>query len=282
MILIFIFPANLCGQNPQVDDGVSRYNENGLQITYDNFTTDLLIITDTLGMGVQNLNKGILFSFASFEGTLDKESESYSWGFVFIFHGEEKYFNQNEGIIQVPFLADSERFTQVAELETDSTDGFIEQLLHFDVTEYEWETIKSSNNTRFRIGGNVTKIPDLILDKMLLINEKVSEYETSLGIGNNQQVNLSPYELSWEGDIDRSSMIQPLPDNPNNSEGVVTVRFEVKPDGTVGRIIPLRKMNPELEREVTNTLRSWKFSRLPGGVPQQTQWGTITFRFVVQ
>lgn len=90
----------------------------------------------------------------------------------------------------------------------------------------------------------------------------------------------APYELKWEGNIERDPMVQPLPQNTANSEGVISVRFQVKPDGTVGLIIPLKKMNPELEKEVQRTLRSWKFSKLPSGVPQQAQWGTITFRFV--
>ncbi|HBQ61122.1 MAG TPA: hypothetical protein DD671_16255 [Balneolaceae bacterium] len=99
------------------------------------------------------------------------------------------------------------------------------------------------------------------------------------GIGNDEE-KTSPYELKWEGEIDRSPMVQPLPQNSANTEAVITVRFEVRPDGTVGRVIPLKKMNPELEREVMSTLRTWRFSRLPSGVPQETQWGTITFRFV--
>lgn len=105
------------------------------------------------------------------------------------------------------------------------------------------------------------------------------ETDSDQGSGNDQD-KTSPYELKWEGDIDRSPMVQPLPDNTANMEGVISVRFEVRPDGTVGRIIPLKKMNPELEKEVMRTLRAWRFSRLPGGVPQQAQWGTITFRFV--
>lgn len=99
------------------------------------------------------------------------------------------------------------------------------------------------------------------------------------GIGNDED-KTSPYELKWEGEIDRAPMVQPLPQNSANTEAVITVRFEVRPDGTVGRVIPLKKMNPELEREVMSTLRTWRFSRLPSGVPQETQWGTITFRFV--
>ncbi len=91
----------------------------------------------------------------------------------------------------------------------------------------------------------------------------------------------SPYDLQWEGELNRTPMIQPLPSNSTNEEATITVRFEVNPDGTLGTVIPTRRMNPELEREVMRTLRSWRFSRLPSGVPQEPQWGTITFRFVL-
>lgn len=91
----------------------------------------------------------------------------------------------------------------------------------------------------------------------------------------------APYSLKWEGNIDRTPIVQPLPQYTVDVEAVITVRFEVKPDGSVGRMIPLKKMNPELEKEVFKTLRSWRFSPLPSGVPQEPQWGTITFRFVL-
>lgn len=92
----------------------------------------------------------------------------------------------------------------------------------------------------------------------------------------------APYDLQWEGELNRTPMVQPLPDNQTNEEAVITIRFEVHPDGSLGRVIPLKKMNPELEREVMRTLRSWRFSRLPSGAPQEPQWGTITFRFVLE
>ncbi|MEX0646167.1 MAG: TonB family protein [Balneolaceae bacterium] len=100
------------------------------------------------------------------------------------------------------------------------------------------------------------------------------------GTGNNPDRS-APYDLEWEGELNRSPMVQPLPTNQTNEEAVITIRFEVNPNGSLGRVIPLRKMNPELEREVMRTLRSWRFSRLPSGVPQEPQWGTITFRFVL-
>ncbi len=92
----------------------------------------------------------------------------------------------------------------------------------------------------------------------------------------------APYDLRWEGDLERDPMIQPLPENTADVEATITVRFEVHPDGSIGRIFPIRKMNPELESQVYSTLRSWRFSRLPSGAPQEPQWGRITFRFVLE
>lgn len=108
----------------------------------------------------------------------------------------------------------------------------------------------------------------------------VGDPNVDQGIGNSADRS-APYDLQWEGELNRSPMVQPLPTNQTNEEAVITIRFEVQPDGSLGRVIPLRKMNPELEREVMRTLRSWRFSRLPSGVPQETQWGSITFRFVL-
>ncbi len=106
------------------------------------------------------------------------------------------------------------------------------------------------------------------------------DIDVDAGTGTNPDRS-APYDLQWEGELDRSPMVQPLPSNQTNEEAVITVRFEVNPDGSLGRVIPVRKMNPELEREVMRTLRSWRFSRLPSSVPQEPQWGTITFRFVL-
>lgn len=107
------------------------------------------------------------------------------------------------------------------------------------------------------------------------------ELNADQGTGNESEKS-APYELNWEGDLERAPVVQPLPENTSDTEATITIKFEVKPTGTIGRIIPLKKMNPELEREVMRTLRSWRFSRLPAGVPQQSQWGTITFRFVLE
>lgn len=98
----------------------------------------------------------------------------------------------------------------------------------------------------------------------------------------NDPIRSAPFQLEWEGDINRAPVVQPLPDYVDESEAVISVRFEVRPDGTVGRLQPIIKSNPELEREVLRTLRTWRFSRLPPNVPQESQYGIITFRFVLE
>ncbi len=95
-------------------------------------------------------------------------------------------------------------------------------------------------------------------------------------------VRSAPYQLEWEGNIQRSPLVQPMPNYVAEVEAVITVRFEVRPNGTVGQIQPLRRSNPELEAEIMRTLRSWRFSPLPSSAPQEVQRGVITFRFVLR
>lgn len=112
--------------------------------------------------------------------------------------------------------------------------------------------------------------------------QNVGDSDASPGKGSDQEKS-APYELQWEGDIQRSALVQQLPALTQNFNALVSVRFEVRPDGSVGRLIPLKKSgSPEIDQEVQRTIRSWRFSALPSNVPQQAQWGTITFRFVVR
>jgi TonB family protein len=163
----------------------------------------------------------------------------------------------------------------------------VEEVEEESVTTPETETIDPNKTTEEVAEEEIEIPPQAIEDETSSegaeesgdIDGAVGDLNADQGIGTDDE-KTSPYELKWEGDIERAPMVQPLPSNSANTEAVITVRFEVRPNGTVGRIIPLRKMNPELETEVMKTLRTWRFSRLPSGVPQQAQWGTITFRFV--
>ncbi|MCC5913292.1 MAG: TonB family protein [Balneolaceae bacterium] len=106
------------------------------------------------------------------------------------------------------------------------------------------------------------------------------EVDVDQGTGNDPD-HSAPYDLQWEGDLNRDPLAQPEPRNLTNQEATIRVRIEVDPRGNIVGIRPIIRMNPELEREVMNTLRNWRFSPLPSGVPQENQVGTITFRFVL-
>ncbi len=89
-------------------------------------------------------------------------------------------------------------------------------------------------------------------------------------------------QLDWEGDINRTPLLQPMPNYVPQADVVISVRFEVRPDGTIGRLQPIIKADSELELEVLRTLRTWRFSRLPGNIPQESQFGVVTFRFLIE
>ncbi len=96
------------------------------------------------------------------------------------------------------------------------------------------------------------------------------------------QLRSAPFQLDWEGDVNRAPLVQPMPNFSSHTDAVISVRFEVLPDGTVGRLQPIIKGDPEQEREVLRTLRSWRFSRLPANMPQESQFGVVTFRFLME
>ena len=107
------------------------------------------------------------------------------------------------------------------------------------------------------------------------------EVNADQGTGNEKEKS-APFNLKIEG-INRDPLMQPLPTNEAGMEATITLKFEVTPDGSVTNIIPLRKSgNPAIDRQVVRKLRSWRFSPLPEGAPQQNQNGTITFHFVVE
>ncbi len=69
-----------------------------------------------------------------------------------------------------------------------------------------------------------------------------------------------------------------LPKFPKNvkSSGTIKLRFEVLPDGTVGKITPLVRDNPILEQAAIKALRKWKFNKIDRDV---IMVGIIPFTF---
>ncbi|MCZ6875674.1 MAG: energy transducer TonB [bacterium] len=63
-------------------------------------------------------------------------------------------------------------------------------------------------------------------------------------------------------------------------ESEITLKFWVRPDGVVGRIVPERKGDTVLEAAAIRYLEGWRFTPLPLYEPQVEQWGLITVRFL--
>ncbi len=82
----------------------------------------------------------------------------------------------------------------------------------------------------------------------------------------------------------RRILFQPKPPKLERLENTteIVLRFWVLPDGTVGRVIPIKKASAYLEGLASNNLKRWRFSPLPPGAEAGEQWGEITFRFLLR
>jgi len=58
------------------------------------------------------------------------------------------------------------------------------------------------------------------------------------------------------------------------------MKFWVRPNGTVDRVIPLKRAGDvELERVAANYLRQWRFEAIPENELQAKEWGTVIIKF---
>jgi TonB family protein len=71
----------------------------------------------------------------------------------------------------------------------------------------------------------------------------------------------------------------PLPKVQGQAESEITLKFWVRPDGVVSRVLPERKGDTALEVAAIRYLEGWRFTPLPAYESQVEQWGTITVRF---
>ena len=84
--------------------------------------------------------------------------------------------------------------------------------------------------------------------------------------------------MTIEG-LTRSTVYAPVPTYAEKVNADIKVQITVDPSGRITRIFPLLKGNPSLERAVREALQRWRFNALPPNVPQESQTGSITFRF---
>lgn len=71
-----------------------------------------------------------------------------------------------------------------------------------------------------------------------------------------------------------------LPETKNAGSGrvILKFRFTIRPDGSVAKVFPIMKGNPDLELEAMNLLRKWRFEKLPRTDDQVDQKVEISFR----
>lgn len=80
----------------------------------------------------------------------------------------------------------------------------------------------------------------------------------------------------------REPLVRPPPPSVQiHSESDIALKFWVRPDGVVSRVIPERKGDAALEAVAMRYLEGWRFTPLPPYEPQEEQWGTITIRFLL-
>lgn len=71
-----------------------------------------------------------------------------------------------------------------------------------------------------------------------------------------------------------------LPEAKNAGSGrvILKFRFSIRPDGSVAKVFPIMKGEPELELEAMNLLRKWRFEKLSRTEDQIDQKVEISFR----
>jgi hypothetical protein len=82
---------------------------------------------------------------------------------------------------------------------------------------------------------------------------------------------------------ERRVIFQPPPPTATvDREIEIELRFWILPNGTVSRVVPLKKADPRLETLAINYLRHWRFNPLPTDVVADEQWGIIPFKFRIR
>lgn len=125
-------------------------------------------------------------------------------------------------------------------------------------------------------------LPPLTLPKPPPPDEVVKALEAALK--EKEQAKPRPLDIGMEGPVtSRKLLYCPEPSRTTVAvEAEVILKFWVRPDGTVGRIVPLKKGSTELELAGMEFLKGCLFEPLPEGSPQREEWGTLVVRSVLR
>ncbi len=102
------------------------------------------------------------------------------------------------------------------------------------------------------------------------------EAEGDAGEGRDEQ-RAAPIQIIG---LNRDVVRRSIPEYVEKVNATIEVRITVNPQGRVIGVVPVRKANAALEREIERVLRNdWRFNPLPADVPQDNQTGRMIFRF---
>ncbi len=92
----------------------------------------------------------------------------------------------------------------------------------------------------------------------------------------------STVDFPIEGPLARRHVIYrpPPPKTVALVSGTVKIKFWVLPDGTVGKMIPIVRGDPDLERRALKFLSKWRFEKTNSAA--RDQWGILSIRFKVK
>jgi hypothetical protein len=88
-------------------------------------------------------------------------------------------------------------------------------------------------------------------------------------------------DMQISGEVANRKVIfrPPLPRPVTPVSGVINLKFWVEPDGTIGKIVPITRTEPELERIAMEYIEKWRFEAVQADVGVQT--GTIPIRITI-
>jgi TonB family protein len=134
------------------------------------------------------------------------------------------------------------------------------------------ETVLPQSSDLFspeEIFGDIKSMPSAGTQKLVI--------DDSLPEGDRQSPLNSDTGIEWKGAPRKTLFQPPLPKISSKVAGDVQIKFWVNRNGRVTQMIPVRKLDAELESIALGYIKKWRFEPLPRG-KDYLQWGIITLK----